>query len=60
MKALLLVCGLALYVAPCKFMTDMSWMKKRGNYKLFDNARESRTVSNDFRLNSGITVYSNI
>jgi len=59
MRALFVVCALAIYCVPVKFRQDESRMGKRGNYKLFDNARESRTVSNDFKLSSGITVYSN-
>jgi hypothetical protein len=59
MKVLLVVCALALYCNPAQYLrSDESRMARRGNYKLFDNARESRTVSNDFKSNSGVTVYS--
>jgi len=59
MRALLVVCALVLYCHPVKnFRSDESKMAKRGNYKLFDNARESRTISNDFKINSGVVVYS--
>jgi hypothetical protein len=55
----LVVFALALYCLPARyFRPDESRMARRGNYKLFDNAREARTVSNDFKLNSGVVVYS--